>query len=507
VLISSSTPSSATWQTAPTHNSFESSQSNRSQNSGSNAAQSAENSTEPGNSSGQTASSEGQSNAATNAGTSQQSLRRGRSTKQASENTQASSTGDAKTSAATSNAQQQPFQAILNEVLPAADTELASTGKTKLDQSLTQAQDDTALNSNNASSASTQGQYADALDPAFQITKEAMLSQKLADAQVAFAARVTEQAGTAATLNLRDAQAAIAASRFDTARAAANTGTDTQTASGAKTADPANLAASLPAGSSAKDASLPTTPAAKASSQAPVHAAADSHSSADANANDANANSDSDAQQRDTNGPDTLRASSEPETAATTPQTAQGTQGSVLTPTPVAGNGVGVRESSPAKATTESARPQLLEQQGDSGVRAGESVHNISLRLTNADQSTVQVRLTERAGELQVSVRTPDVSLTRGLRDGLPDLMGRLQVNGYRADTWQPGGNGNSAGQDQGQDAPSHGNSQKGNSDGSGSQGQQQSSQHQQQDEQTPKWVRELESSIQRSDNPWRPAV
>lgn len=378
----------------------------------------------------------------------------------------------------------------------AAKADLASTGKTKLDQSLAQVPGDTTPNSNNAGAASAKGQYAETLDPAFQITKEAqpasgsaVLSQKLADAQVAFAARVTQQAGTAATLDLRNSQETIAASRFDTARPAANTSVDPQTAPPAKTSEPANL---------------PATPAAKATSQAPAQAAADSQSAADANTNDANANSDSDAHQRDTGGPDTERASSQPETAATAPQTAQDIQGSLLTPAPVAGNGAGVRQSSPVKASTESAAPQLQEPQGESSVHAGESVRNISLRLTNADQSSVQVRLTERAGELHVSVRTPDVSLTRGLRDGLPDLMGRLQVNGYRADTWQPGGNGNSAGQDQGQDAPSHGHSQQRNGDGSGSQGQQQSDQ--QQDEQTPKWVRELESSIQRSNNPWQPA-
>ena len=491
MLIASATPSLAAWQTAPTRNSFEASQSARSQNSESNTAQPAQNAA---GSSEQTASSE--NNDGTGTGTPQRSLRRGRSATQDSESTQSASAADAKTSSATNDPQQQAFQAILNEVLPpvdgqAAKAELASTARTKLDQSLPQVPGDTTPNSNQAGAASAKGQHAETLDPAFQITKEAqpaggsaVLSQKLADAQVAFAARVTQQAGTAATLDLRNSQETIAASRFDTARPAANTSVDSQTVPAAKTADPANL---------------PATPAVKATSQAPAHAAADSQSAADANAN-----SDSDAHQRDTDGPDTVRASSEPETAAAAPQTAQETQGSLLTPAPVAGNGAGVRQSSPAKASTESAAPQLQEPQGESNVHAGESVRNISLRLTSADQSSVQVRLTERAGELQVSVRTPDAGLTRGLRDGLPDLMGRLQVNGYRADTWQPGGNGNSAGQDQGQDAPSHGHSQQRNGDGSGSQGQQQSGK--QQDEQTPKWVRELESSIQRSNNPWQPA-
>ncbi len=357
------------------------------------------------------------------------------------------------------------------------------------DQRVAKSLGDGLLNSKNISASGAEGQHAEALDAAFQITKEGptagtghVLGQKLADAQVAFAARVVENAGTAATLNLRDAQAAIAASRFDTARPAANESADPQTAAGAAKADPANS---------------PAAPQAKAVQPAQaVQSSQDGQTSADANAH-----GDSDPQQRDADGPAAVRADSGPETAATAPQTAQNVQGTLPTAAPVAGDATGVRSPSPVKATAESGAPQLQEPKGEPEAAAGESVRNISLRLTNADQSSVQVRLTERAGELHVSVRTPDVSLTRGLRDGLPDLMGRLQVNGYRAETWQPGGNGNSAGQDRGQDAPSHGHSQQRNGNGSGSQGEQQSDQ--QHDEQTPQWVRELETSIQRSNNPW----
>ena len=367
---------------------------------------------------------------------------------------------------------------------PAANADLAAAGKTAADQSLAKAPGDGLVSGNNASASGQQGQHAVALDPAFQITKEngaqAALSQKLVDAQVAFSARIAERAGTTATVNLRDAEEAIAASRFDAARPAANTGVDPQTALAGKKADPANL---------------PATPAAKTAP--PAQAAADSQTSSDANAD-----SDRNSQQRDTDIPGASRTDSGPETAAMAPQTAQTIQSNLAAPAPAAGDPAGVRVPGPVKATTAaSGAPQLPEPQGEPEVRAGESVHNISLRLTNADQSSVQVRLTERAGELQVSVRTPDVSLTRGLRDGLPDLMSRLQVNGYRAETWQPGGNGNSAGQDHSQEAPSQGHSQQRNGNGSGSQGEQQS--NQQQDEQTPKWVRELESSIQRSNNPW----
>ena len=151
----------------------------------------------------------------------------------------------------------------------------------------------------------------------------------------------------------------------------------------------------------------------------------------------------------------------------------------------------------PAAKPAEASAAQLVESQGEAANRAGESVHNISLRLSSAEQGSVQVRLSERAGELHVTVRTPDTGLTRGLRDGLPDLMSRLQVNGYRAETWQPGGQG---GQNRGYDAPGQGNSQQRQGGGN----QQQNAQDQQQpDEKTPHWVSELESSIQRSNSQW----
>lgn len=49
----------------------------------------------------------------------------------------------------------------------------------------------------------------------------------------------------------------------------------------------------------------------------------------------------------------------------------------------------------------------------------------------------VEVRLEERAGEVRVSVRTPDGALADTLRDHLPALSERLEQNGFRADQWR----------------------------------------------------------------------
>jgi hypothetical protein len=53
-------------------------------------------------------------------------------------------------------------------------------------------------------------------------------------------------------------------------------------------------------------------------------------------------------------------------------------------------------------------------------------------------QGSVEVRVLERAGEVRLSVRTPDTELATSLRQQLGDLVGRLEQTGYQAETWRP---------------------------------------------------------------------
>lgn len=55
-----------------------------------------------------------------------------------------------------------------------------------------------------------------------------------------------------------------------------------------------------------------------------------------------------------------------------------------------------------------------------------------------AQDGRVDVRLTERAGELKVAVRTPDSHLAERLRADLPALSSRLEESGIRSETWRP---------------------------------------------------------------------
>jgi hypothetical protein len=50
----------------------------------------------------------------------------------------------------------------------------------------------------------------------------------------------------------------------------------------------------------------------------------------------------------------------------------------------------------------------------------------------------VAVRVTERAGEVRVDVRTPDSQLTSALRQELPALATRFAESGFHAAIWHP---------------------------------------------------------------------
>jgi hypothetical protein len=95
-------------------------------------------------------------------------------------------------------------------------------------------------------------------------------------------------------------------------------------------------------------------------------------------------------------------------------------------------------QSAPAKAveapeptvrTTLETEPQTLKQAGPA--------REIRLELGTND-ARVEVKLSDRAGELKVAVRTPDSHLAERLRADLPALSSRLEDSGLRADTWRP---------------------------------------------------------------------
>jgi hypothetical protein len=68
---------------------------------------------------------------------------------------------------------------------------------------------------------------------------------------------------------------------------------------------------------------------------------------------------------------------------------------------------------------------------------AAGAARDIQFRVNQGGQR-VDVRLTERGGEVHVSVRTPDAQLAGSLREDLPVLSAKLEQSGFRAETWGP---------------------------------------------------------------------
>jgi hypothetical protein len=64
--------------------------------------------------------------------------------------------------------------------------------------------------------------------------------------------------------------------------------------------------------------------------------------------------------------------------------------------------------------------------------------HDIKLELNDGGQR-VEVRLTERDGDIHVAVRTPDARLSDAMRADLPALAAKLEQSGFRSDAWQGG--------------------------------------------------------------------
>ncbi len=65
-------------------------------------------------------------------------------------------------------------------------------------------------------------------------------------------------------------------------------------------------------------------------------------------------------------------------------------------------------------------------------------LQQIALRIATGDAPAVELRVAERAGEIHVSVHTPDAGLQTSLRQDLGTLSNSLERSGYHAETFVP---------------------------------------------------------------------
>lgn len=95
--------------------------------------------------------------------------------------------------------------------------------------------------------------------------------------------------------------------------------------------------------------------------------------------------------------------------------------------------------SSPAAAEPSSMVPRGPERVADlNNGGPQQPMRQISLKLASPGSASVDVQLTQKAGKLQVAVRTQDPQLTQSLQTGLGDLVGRLQDRGFKSQAWIP---------------------------------------------------------------------
>ena len=63
---------------------------------------------------------------------------------------------------------------------------------------------------------------------------------------------------------------------------------------------------------------------------------------------------------------------------------------------------------------------------------------DIAVRLSADDRSAVEVRLSERAGEVRVAVHSADPEMAESMRARLPELVDRLGAHGFETEIWRP---------------------------------------------------------------------
>jgi hypothetical protein len=68
----------------------------------------------------------------------------------------------------------------------------------------------------------------------------------------------------------------------------------------------------------------------------------------------------------------------------------------------------------------------------------GQTLRLVSLEFTPDGASDVRLRLSERAGEVHISLHSSDPSLSGRLHEGIHDLVGSLSTAGYDAEAWTP---------------------------------------------------------------------
>jgi hypothetical protein len=134
--------------------------------------------------------------------------------------------------------------------------------------------------------------------------------------------------------------------------------------------------------------------------------------------------------------------------------------------------------------------------QPDAPLRATGSVQELVVRISQPDTPAVDVHVLDRAGQIQVAVRTPDASMQSSLREDLGTLVNSLGRAGYRAETFTPQQSAvlkAAASDASSQEDRDRGESHSGNSGGGSGSSSDRHPQQKQRDQRSNAWFEELE--------------
>ena len=127
-------------------------------------------------------------------------------------------------------------------------------------------------------------------------------------------------------------------------------------------------------------------------------------------------------------------------------------------------------------------------------------IKEMSVQLGQPLQERVELRVTERGGELRVAVRSAGAEVAHNLQDGLHDLVNRLEDQGFRTAAWRPSGAVTAAGS-AGESRQSSAQSQNGDAQQGWSR--QERGQRDQDHNSRPKWVEELDTDFTTGGERW----
>jgi hypothetical protein len=141
-------------------------------------------------------------------------------------------------------------------------------------------------------------------------------------------------------------------------------------------------------------------------------------------------------------------------------------------------------------------RPEATPLRAEEGApKTAAPLKDLSVQVRQPNQESVELRVVEREGELHIAVRTGDADLAHGLRQGLPELVDRLDQGGFRTEAWRPAGV-VSAPDPSSQAHPKSSESQNADSQSQPGWSQQERGQRDHHQSNRPDWVEELEGNL-----------